>query len=66
MLNFNTLNLINNTALHIMSMQFLVLPKGVYLSMPENGNAILRSSVQTASDRHLNVFVFNLRQKNAC
>ena len=42
-----------------MSMQFLVLPEGVYLSMPEDGNAILRSSVQAASDRHLNIFVFN-------
>ena len=54
-----------------MSMQFLVLPKGVYLSMPEDGNAILRSSVQAASDRHLNMFVFNfstrmLEHKNAC
>ena len=32
---------------------------GIYLSMPEYGNAILRSSVQAASDRHLNMFVFN-------
>ena len=42
-----------------MSMQFLVLPEGVYLSLPEDGNAILRSFVQAASDRHLNMFVFN-------
>ena len=27
--------------------------------MPEDGNAILRSSVKAASDRHLNMFVFN-------
>ena len=42
-----------------MSMQFLVLLEGVYLSMPEDGNAILRSFVQAASDRHFNMFVFN-------
>ena len=44
-------------------MQFLVLPEGVYLSIPEDGSTILRSSVQAASDRHFHMFVFNFSTK---